>query len=378
MSLKYEKKDIYSTLSQEDLDNANGYAKSYMSFLDKARTEYLAVEEAVKILENNGFISLDEKQRLEVGDRIYFINKNKSLYVAVIGKDAIVDGVNIVGAHIDSPRLDIKPMPLIEKSGTALFKTQYYGGIKKYQWMSIPLAMYGVIYNKDGEKIKIAIGENDDDPVFTIADLLPHLAKDQMKANANDFIDPEKMSVLVGSLKDQEADEKTSEKVKQNVLKILNAKYGIEEIDFARSEISFVPAFKTKFIGVDRGLIGGYGQDDRVCAYATIRAIVDAADEMGENISKTAIAMIVDKEEIGSIGTTSMSSRAFDMFINKLIEKTNSIGVDKLEVYYNSKVLSADVTAGVAPEYEEVSDIQNGSIIGCGISVEKYTGSGGK
>ena len=224
MSLKYEKKDIYSTLSQEDLDNANGYAKSYMSFLDKARTEYLAVEEAVKILENNGFISLDEKQRLEVGDRIYFINKNKSLYVAVIGKDAIVDGVNIVGAHIDSPRLDIKPMPLIEKSGTALFKTQYYGGIKKYQWMSIPLAMYGVIYNKDGEKIKIAIGENDDDPVFTIADLLPHLAKDQMKSNANDFIDPEKMSVLVGSLKDQEADEKTSEKVKQNVLKILNSK----------------------------------------------------------------------------------------------------------------------------------------------------------
>ena len=280
MSLKYEKKDIYSTLSQEDLDNANGYAKSYMSFLDKARTEYLAVEEAVKILENNGFISLYEKQRLEVGDRIYFINKNKSLYVAVIGKDAIVDGVNIVGAHIDSPRLDIKPMPLIEKSGTALFKTQYYGGIKKYQWMSIPLAMYGVIYNKDGEKIKIAIGENDDDPVFTIADLLPHLAKDQMKANANDFIDPEKMSVLVGSLKDKEADEKTSEKVKQNVLKILNAKYGIEEIDFARSEISFVPAFKTKFIGVDRGLIGGYGQDDRVCAYATIRSIVDAAYEM--------------------------------------------------------------------------------------------------
>lgn len=377
MSLKYDKKDIYSSMSQEELDNANGYAKSYMNFLDKARTEYLAVEEAVEILENNGFVSLDEKVALEIGDRVYFINKDKSLYVAVIGSEELVKGVNIVGAHIDSPRLDLKPMPLIEKSGAALFKTQYYGGIKKYQWMSIPLALYGVMYNKNGEKIKVAIGENDDDPVFTIADLLPHLAKDQMKGNANEFIDPEKMSVLVGSLKDKEAEAKESEKVKSNILKILNEKYGVEEIDFARSELSFVPAFKTKFIGLDRGLIGGYGQDDRVCAYATIRAIIDAADEL-DNVNKTMIAMIVDKEEIGSTGTTSMNSRAFDMFINKLIEKTNSMGVDKLEVYYNSKVLSADVTAGVSPEYEEVSDIQNGSMLGCGISIEKYTGSGGK
>lgn len=377
MSLKYDKKDIYSSISQEEIDNANGYAKSYMNFLDKARTEYLAVEEAVEILENNGFFSLEEKVALEIGDRVYFINKDKSLYVAVIGSEELVKGVNIVGAHIDSPRLDLKPMPLIEKSGAALLKTQYYGGIKKYQWMSIPLALYGVMYNKNGEKIKVAVGENDDDPVFTIADLLPHLAKDQMKGNANEFIDPEKMSVLVGSLKDKEADAKESEKVKANILKILNEKYGVEEIDFARSELSFVPAFKTKFIGFDRGLIGGYGQDDRVCAYATIRAIIDAADEL-DNVNKTMIAMIVDKEEIGSTGTTSMNSRAFDMFINKLIEKTNSMGVDKLEVYYNSKVLSADVTAGVSPEYEEVSDIQNGSMLGCGISIEKYTGSGGK
>lgn len=376
MSLKYEKKDIYSTLDETEVQNALGYAKSYMNFLNKARTERLAVEEAVEILENNGFISLAEKDSLEVGDRVYFINKEKSLYVAVIGSDELVKGANIVGAHIDSPRLDLKPMPLIEKSGTALFKTQYYGGIKKYQWMSIPLAMYGVMYNKSGEKIKIAIGEGEDDPVFTIADLLPHLAKDQMKLNANDFIDPEKMSILVGSLKDKEAEENEKEAVKLNVLKILNAKYGVEEIDFARSEISFVPAMKTKFVGFDQGLIGGYGQDDRVCAYATIRALIDAADE--KQNSKTMIAMIVDKEEIGSIGTTSMSSRAFDLFINKLIEKTNSIGVDKLEVYYNSRVLSADVTAGIAPEYEDVSDIQNGSEIGCGISIEKYTGSGGK
>ena len=377
MSLKYEKKDIYSSITEEEIFNADGYAKSYMEFLDKVRTEYLAVEEAVKILEMNGFVSLDERPALEIGDRVYFINKNKSLYVAVIGSEELVKGVNIVGAHIDSPRLDLKPMPLIEKSGAALLKTQYYGGIKKYQWMSIPLAMYGVVYNKDSEMIKVAIGEEDDGPVFTIADLLPHLAKDQLKLNANDFIDPEKMSVLVGSIKDRDAESKETEKVKANILKILNEKYNIEEIDFARSEISFVPAFKTKFIGLDKGLIGGYGQDDRVCAYATIRAIIDAADE-AQDVSKTMIAMIVDKEEIGSIGTTSMSSRAFDMFINKIIEKTNSMGVDKLEVFYNSKVLSADVTAGVSPEYEEVSDIQNGSMLGCGVSLEKYTGSGGK
>ena len=188
MSIKYEKKDVYSTMDEENLENANLYAKSYMNFLDKARTEYLAVEEAIDILENNGFISIEESETLEPGDRVYFINKNKSLYVAVIGNEELVKGVNIIGAHIDSPRLDIKPMPLIEKSGTALMKTQYYGGIKKYQWLSIPLAMYGVMYNKNGEKIKIAIGEGEDDPVFTIADLLPHLAKEQMNHKADSFV----------------------------------------------------------------------------------------------------------------------------------------------------------------------------------------------
>ncbi len=376
MNLKYEKKDIYSKLNDEELEHVDGYAKSYMDFLDKARTERLAVEETVKILEENGFIGLEEKEILEPEDRIYFVNKDKSLYVAVIGKEELVKGVNIVGAHIDSPRLDLKPLPLIEKSGAALLKTQYYGGIKKYQWMSIPLALYGVMDNKEGEKINIAIGEGADDPVFTIADLLPHLAKDQMKLGANDFIDPEKMSVIVGSLKDRNAESSEKEAVKQNVLRLLNEKYGVEEIDFARSELCFVPAFKTKYIGIDKGMIGGYGQDDRVCAYATVRAIIDAANE--KSAEKTMIAMIVDKEEIGSVGTTSMSSRAFDMFINKIIEKTNNMSTDKLEVYYNSRVLSADVTAGIDPEYEEVSDIQNGSMIGSGISLEKYTGSGGK
>ena len=265
-------------------------------------------------------------------------------------------------------------MPIYENKGACLLKTQYYGGIKKYQWMSIPLAMYGVVYNEKGEKIKIAIGDKEEDPCFTIADLLPHLASDQLKQKANDFIDPEKMSVLFGGIKDNSA---KKDKVKENVLKLLNQKYGIKEIDFARSEIAFVPAFKAKYVGIDSSFIGGYGQDDRVCAYSTIRAMVDLLKEKTE-ISKTMIAMVVDKEEIGSIGNTSMSTEAFDLFITKLIQKTGEASTNTLEVYYNSKMLSADVSAGVDPVYEEVSDTQNGNIIGCGLAVEKYTGSGGK
>ena len=240
--------------------------------------------------------------------------------------------------------------------------------------MSIPLAMYGVVYNEKGEKIKIAIGDEDIEPCFTIADLLPHLAKDQMKANANEFIDPEKMSILFGNIKDKEAKEN---KVKENVLKILNKKYGIKEIDFARSEISFVPSFKAKYVGIDSSLIGGYGQDDRVCAYSTVQAMLEVLKEEKE-IKRTMVAMLVDKEEIGSIGNTSMSTEAFDLFINKIIAKSGKKDVDKLELYYNSKMLSADVSTGVDPVFEEVSDVQNGNILGCGVALEKYTGSGGK
>ena len=229
--------------------------------------------------------------------------------------------------------------------------------------------MYGVIFNEKGEKIEIALGDEDDDFCFTIADLLPHLAKDQLKANANEFVDPEKLNILFGSNKDKEAKE---DKIKTNILKLLNSKYGVKEIDFARSEIEFVPSFRAKFVGLDKSMIGGYGQDDRVCAYATIKALMDIKVP-----SKTVVALIVDKEEIGSVGNSSMSSDAFDMFVNKLIRKTNS-DVDRLEVYYNSKMLSADVSTCADPNYEEVSDIKNANILGCGISIEKYTGSGGK
>lgn len=374
MDIKYEKKDVYSQLSEKQLKEANVYAEEYLRFLNEAKTEYLCVEKVLEMLKASDFVDINEKEKLEVGDKVFFVNKDKAVFVAVIGKKGLINGVNMVGAHIDSPRIDLKPMPLYENHDIAVLKTQYYGGIKPYQWMSIPLAMYGVVYTENGEKVKIALGDDPNDSCFTIADLLPHLAKDQLKANANEFIDPEKMSVIIGNTKEKE---EKKDPVKAKVLKLLNQKYGMREIDFARSEITFVPAFPAKFVGLDASMIGGYGQDDRVCAYATIRAIVDTVKAKKE-VDKTMIGLIVDKEEIGSIGNTSMSTEAFDMFMNKIIEKTGSTSVDKLEVYYNSKMLSADVATAVDPSYDEVSDVQNGNILGCGIALEKYSGSGGK
>lgn len=372
MSLKYEKKDIFSKLSEKELLEVNRYITGYLDFLNKCKTEYLCVEEAINILDKSGFCDISKKTNLVPGDKVYFINKEKSLYAAVIGKLGIEQGANIIGAHIDSPRLDLKPMPLCEKDGFALLKTQYYGGIKKYQWLSIPLALHGVVYDENGNKISVCIGEEYDDVCFTIADLLPHLAKDQLKPNASDFIDAEKMLAIIASNK---LEGKKSTPVKEMALKLLNEKYGIKEIDFARSELCFVPSFKAKYVGIDKSMVGGYGQDDRVCAYATIKALIDIDADL---LKKTSIAMIVDKEEIGSVGNTSMSSQIFDMFVNKIIEKTGKKGLDILEVYYNSKMLSADVSTCVDPNYDEVSDIPNGNMIGCGVALEKYTGSGGK
>ncbi len=373
MQLKYEKKTAYEDMTKEEIKKMKEYSKGYIDFLNKCKTEYLCVEYAIEKLEENGFVNISTLRRLKTGDKVYFVNKEKSLYAAVIGKETMLNGVNIIGAHIDSPRLDLKPMPLYEKQNMGLLKTQYYGGIKKYQWLAIPLAMYGVIYNEKNEKINIAIGGEDDTLCFTITDLLPHLAREQMKLTANEFIDPEKMSIVFGSIQDKDA---KKDKIKENILKILNKKYNIKEIDFARSEISFVPAFKAKYVGIDESMIGGYGQDDRVCAYATLKAIMDVALET--EINKTIVAMIVDKEEIGSEGNTSMSSLTFDMFMKKMIEKSSSKDTELLEVYYNSKMLSADVSTCVDPEYVEFSDVQNGNILGCGVSLEKYTGSGGK
>lgn len=376
MDIKYEKKSIYEKMNKIDENAMFDYTEEYIRFLNFAKTEYKCVEYFKIALEDAGFKNIvDFEEELEEGDKVYYINKERSIYAAIIGKQSLNEGLNIVGAHIDSPRLDTKPMPLFERQNMALLKTQYYGGVKKYQWLAIPLAMYGVIYNEKGKKIEVVIGEKNDEPCFTITDLLPHLASKQMESKANEFIDPENLNVVIGSVPDK--DEKDN-KIKANILNILNKKYGIKEIDFARSDISFVPAFRAKYVGFDRGLIAGYGQDDRVCSYATMKAIIDLANEERE-LNKTSVAVIVDKEEIGSVGNTSMSSEAFEYFVSIMIEKTeNEKNINMYKIFNNSKMLSADVANAVDPMYEEVSDIPNSNILGCGVAIEKYTGSGGK
>jgi aspartyl aminopeptidase len=374
MSLKYEKKNVYENLTNEEISEMNVYVSEYLDFLGKAKTEYKSVEIVTKMLQKEGFVDISTIKELKPSDKVYFINKEKSLYAAVIGEEKLVNGVSIIGAHVDSPRIDLKPMPLHENKGIALLKTQYYGGIKKYQWLAIPLSMYGIIYTSEGKKMDIVIGEDEKDPCFTISDLLPHLSKEQMKAVANEFVDPEKMSILFGSIKST-TESKEKNDVKENILKLLNDKYGIKEIDFARSEIQFVPSFKPRYIGLDSSMIGGYGQDDRACAFSAIKSIIKQSKN---KVNKTLITMIVDKEEIGSLGNTSMNSKIFDMFINRLLNLKNEKDADIYELYYNSKMLSADVSTCVDPNHEEVSDVQNANILGAGVCLEKYTGSGGK
>lgn len=369
MSLKYEKRHANDLMTEAELKGAYLYSKEYMKFLNCCKTERECADFFKSMLEEEGYEDIDKKTSLKEGDKIYFMNKEKSLYAAIIGKEDIEKGMLMVGAHIDSPRLDLKPNPLMEDFKIALLKTQYYGGIKKYQWLSIPLAMHGVIYNKSGEKIVVKAGEDDDDFCFCIADLLPHLAREQMKKSANEFIDAEKMNVICGTLPSLNEKE---DKIKVGVLEILNKKYGITEEDFARAEIEIVPAFKPKYIGFDRSLIGAYGQDDRICAYATMKALT-TSNENG----RTKVALIVDKEEIGSVGTTSMQSQTFDMFVKEIISKTNSKAIIE-RVYYNSKMLSADVASAADISAAEVVDLQNANLLGYGIALEKYSGSGGK
>lgn len=377
MDLKYEKKSVYEKLNKVQEEAMFEYADDYISFINYAKTEYRCVEYFKMALEEAGFKDIKSVEGvLSCGDKVYFINKDRSIYAAIIGEDKISSGMNIIGAHIDSPRLDTKPMPMFESQNMAMLKTQYYGGVKRYQWLAIPLSMYGIVYNEKGERIEIVIGDKKDDPCFTITDLLPHLARAQMELTADKFIDPENMAVIIGSIPSK--DEKDN-KIKMNILKILNKKYGIKEIDFARSDIRFVPSFKAKYVGFDRGLIAGYGQDDRVCSYATVKAMVDIANE-NKTLKKTCVALIVDKEEIGSVGNTSMSSEAFELFVATMLDKVeeNSCNLALYNAMNNSKMLSADVANAVDPMYQEVSDIQNSNIIGCGVAIEKYTGSGGK
>ena len=367
-----KKENGWETIDEETKKKIFEFAQGYMNFLNKAKTEREFVKEAKKIADLNGFKDLSEYDTLNAGDRVYFINRNKSMYLAIIGQEKMETGLHIIGSHVDSPRLDLKPNPLYEDTGFAYFKTHYYGGIKKYQWTTIPLSIHGVIVKPNGEKIEVNIGENESDPIFTITDLLPHLAMDQMEKKLKNGIDGEDLNLLIGSIPFD--GEKISEKVKLNILNILNQKYGIVEADLLSSELELVPAFKARSLGFDSSMVAAYGQDDKICAYASFAAMMNL-----ENVKNTAVCILADKEEIGSMGNTGMESHMFDYFISELLNKTGENRVNLLDkVFCYSKMLSSDVDAGFDPIYASVSDKTNAGLLGKGISLNKYTGARGK
>lgn len=373
--LELKRKSGWEDLTIEQKEKIFRFSNEYMDFLNHGKTEREIVAQSERIAREHGFRSIDEYTELHPGDKVYFVNRCKNIYLAVIGKRSMEEGLNIIGAHADSPRLDLKPNPLVQEGSLAYFKTHYYGGIKKYQWTTIPLAIHGVIIKANGEKLTISIGENENEPVFTITDLLPHLAKEQQQKKVSEAINGENLALLIGSIPStNQEDEKSKNKVKTNILRILNQKYGITEEDFISSELEIVPAFKARTLGLDESLVSAYGQDDKVCVYTSLRAVLNV-----ENPERTAVCLFSDKEEIGSMGNTGMESHVFDTFISELLNKARINRPNLLDkVFCNSRMLSADVDAGVDPLYAQVSDMNNAGIIGEGISLNKYTGSGGK
>ena len=348
-----------------------GFCNKYIDYLNSSKTERLCVKNAEKLALDAGFVPLDSVDNLKSGDKVYIKNRGKNIILAVIGTEDILSGTSIVAAHIDSPRLDLKPSPLYEDSNTVLFKTHYYGGIKKYQWTAIPLSLIGVVVKPDGTTIDVNIGENEGDPVLTVTDLLPHLAQEQMTKKLSEAFTGEDLNVLAGSIpSDSEKD-----KYKSAILEILREKYGIEEKDFASAELEIVPQFKAQSVGLDSSLVGAYGQDDRVCAYTALRAILET------NLpAKTAICFLADKEEIGSMGNTGMQSGFFE---NALCEIIVRLKGDFNDLYLRrclstSMCLSSDVAAAVDANYKSVSEEMNSCHLGAGISICKYTGARGK
>lgn len=347
------------------------FSDGYIDFLNRCKTERACVSYARKLAEEQGFENIDGISRLKAGDKVYRINRGKNIILAVIGSDPVAGGTNIIASHIDSPRIDLKQNPLYDDSGLALFKTHYYGGLKKYQWTAIPLSLIGVVVDSKGNTINVSIGEDDGDPILTITDLLPHLAVEQMTKKMTEAFTGEDLNLLVGSMPPEDG-EKT---VKDAICTIIKEKYGFYEEDFVSAELEAVPAFKAGSVGLDSSMVGGYGQDDRVCAYTSLKAIFDA--EPGK---RTAVCYLADKEEIGSIGNTGMKSRFFENFIAELIEKTEDNYNDMYlrRALSNSMCLSADVAAALDPNYKSVSEERNTAYLGGGIAICKYTGARGK
>lgn len=365
--LFYEQKNGYDLIDAEEAKLAYAYCEGYKQFLNAARTEREAVKEAISMAEEAGFVPYEYGMTLQPGTKVYCSNRGKALMLAVMGKEPLSAGCVIAGAHVDSPRLDLKQIPLYEDTEMAYFKTHYYGGIKKYQWVTIPLELHGVVALKNGDLIDVVIGRDPDDPQFVITDLLPHLGADQMKKTLAEGITGEGLNLLIGSV--PYADEGKN-RVKLAILSLLHDDYGITEEDFLSAELTAVPAFEARDIGLDRSMIGAYGHDDRVCAYAELRAILEL-----EVPERTAVCLLADKEEIGSEGVTGMKSRAFESFMADLCEQQD---VPLRRCFERSFCLSADVCNAFDPNFPEVSEKRNEAKINYGMGICKYTGARGK
>ena len=366
--LAYEKKNFFETASKKERKAMYAYAEGYKAFLDAAKTEREACEAAVALAEAKGFTEYHFGDPLVAGDKKYFINRGKSVVVFRIGtRDPETDGMRLIASHIDAPRVDIKQVPLYEDSGMCFLKTHYYGGIKKYQWTAIPLALHGVVVLKDGTRMDVKIGEDPKDPVFYINDLLPHLGGEQMAKTGGKIIEGEQLNVVVGGLPN--ADAEAGKRIKFTVLDYLNKEYGMCEEDFLSAELSAVPAFPARDIGFDRALIGAYGHDDRVCAYPALTAVLNEESE------HTVLAMLVDKEEIGSEGTTGMQSKIYEDLMEEI---SVALGANFRRVRYASKCLSSDVTAAYDPNFAGAFEKMNSAMLSCGTCMSKFTGSRGK
>lgn len=363
--LLYKKETVYKKLGKETVDAAFAYAEGYKAFLDAAKTEREAVKVAIDMLSAKGFTEYMLGDSVKPGDKLYYNNRGKNLFAFVIGSEDITKGIRITASHVDAPRLDLKQCPLYEEAGIAYFKTHYYGGIRKYQWVATPLALHGVIITKDGKTVDVCIGEDDSDPIFYITDLLPHLGYEQNKLSLADGINGEQLNVVLGNM--PEEDENS---VKNAVLTLIADKYGVVEEDLLSSELCVVPAAKARDIGFDRSMIGAYGHDDRVCAYPSLTALMEL-----EAPKYTVMAILADKEEIGSDGASGMQC---DLMLDIIDAIAASFGASAARVRANSKCLSADVCCAYDPSFASVFEKMNSAYVGCGAVFTKYTGSRGK
>lgn len=374
-------KNVWSEANQKKVKAIDTFAKEYREFLDNGKTERECTDLIVNEIEKAGFVELkkliDSNKKLKAGDKVYAVNMNKAVIMFNIGKQPLENGMNILGAHIDSPRLDLKGNPLYEDTEIAYLDTHYYGGVKKYQWVTLPLALHGVVVKKDLTTVEINIGEDEDDPVFFISDLLIHLASEQMDKKASKVIEGDQLDVIVGSMplsQNKDTKDKEKEAVKANILKLLKDNYDIEEDDFKSAEIEVVPAGRSRDVGFDRSLILGYGHDDRVCAFPSYKALLEAG-----NCEKTTCCILVDKEEIGSVGATGMRSRFFENVVAEIINLCGQYSDLALRrCLANSNMLSSDVNAAYDPTFGSSFDKKNATKLGHGIVLEKYTGARGK